>query len=265
MTYWANRFNALLDIWLSIACLSMVADIMMTTFSRQFAVGWYISRLSILLAATAVLFVLLFQTANIYAQLAITAERLRNESLTDALTGLANRRRFDQHFALVLREAMRETRPVALLMLDIDNFKTYNDTYGHQAGDECLRTIASIVQNNVGRARDLAARTGGEELAVIMPESDLMGALAVAERVRAAVEAAAIAQGRGAVHPIVTVSIGVTATLDPRSSSIEGLISAADEALYRAKSTGRNRDRRVERTARSCWACRTPNYGAATR
>jgi diguanylate cyclase (GGDEF)-like protein len=238
--YRAKRFRAVLDIWLAVACLSMLADIVMTLGSRQFAAGWYVSRLSILVAASAVLFMLLFQTANIYAQLAVTAERLRNESLTDVLTGLANRRRFDQHFDDVIREATRSRRPVALLWLDIDNFKSYNDTYGHQAGDECLRSIALIINDNIGRARDLAARIGGEELAVIMPESDVRGALTVAERIRAAIEGAVIPQGRGAVHKVVTVSIGVTATRTPGQVRIDDIIAAADGALYRAKAAGRN-------------------------
>jgi diguanylate cyclase (GGDEF)-like protein len=238
--YRTNRFRVVLDLWLAVACLSMLADIALTLFSHQFAAGWYVSRLSILLGASSVLSVLLFQTANIYGQLAVTAERLRNESLTDPLTGLANRRRFDQHFGEVMRDAARSTRPVALLMLDIDNFKSYNDTYGHLAGDECLRSIALLINDNIGRARDLAARTGGEEMAVIMPEADIRGALTVAERIRAAIEGAVIPQGRGALHNVVTVSIGVTATRDAGSAHIEDIIEAADRALYRAKNSGRN-------------------------
>jgi diguanylate cyclase (GGDEF)-like protein len=240
VAYRSNRFRAVLDLWLAVACLSMIADIVLTLLSRQFTAGWYVSRLSILLGASSVLSVLLFQTANIYAQLAVTAERLRNESLTDPLTGLANRRRFDQHFEAVMRDAARSKRPVGLLMLDIDNFKSYNDTYGHQAGDECLRAIALLINDNIGRARDLAARTGGEEMAVIMPEADIRGALTVAERIRAAVEGAVIPQGRGALHKVVTVSIGVTSTLDPAGARIENIIESADRALYRAKSSGRN-------------------------
>jgi diguanylate cyclase (GGDEF)-like protein len=138
-----------------------------------------------------------------------------------------------------MRDAARSIRPVALPMLDIDNFKAYNDTYGHQAGDECLRSIALLINSNIGRARDLAARTGGEEMAVIMPEADIRGALTVAERIRAAVEGARIPQGRGAPHEVVTVSIGVTATPVPGCARID-IIESADRALYRAKSSGRN-------------------------
>lgn len=235
-----KQFDALLGVWLSVACLSMCVDLTMNVFSRQFAFGWYLSRVSILVAASAVLLVLLFQTATIYEQLAVTAERLRDESLTDPLTGLANRRRFDQVFAQTMRESARSKRPLALLMLDIDNFKVYNDTFGHQAGDECLRQVTQILQRRVGRARDLVARIGGEEIAVIMPEVDLRGALVVAERLRSAVAAAEIPQGDAAVHRIVTLSIGVSATLDPAQTTVAALIAAGDRALYRAKDNGRN-------------------------
>lgn len=241
IAYWMNRFSTLLNLWLSFACLAMIADMTLTRYSRPFATGWYASQVCTVVAATVVLFVLLFQTANIYGQLAATAERLRNESLTDVLTGLVNRRGFDQRFAEVLRECARERRPVSLLMIDVDHFKSYNDTFGHQAGDKCLRVIAMILQHNVGRVRDLVARVGGEEMAVLIPEVDLPGAMIVADRMRAAVQAAAVAPGAGAVHPFVTISIGVIATRDPGATPAGDLIAAADSALYRAKAAGRNR------------------------
>ncbi len=237
----SNRFRTILDLWLAIACLSILSDVLLQRFSHQFAAGWYASRLTILLAASAVLFVLLFQTATIYEQLAETAERLRDESLTDVLTGLANRRSFEDRFAQVLRECARDQRPVALLAIDVDNFKAFNDTFGHQAGDACLRSVAAALQSNVGRARDFVARTGGEEMAVIMPGADARGALVVAERMRAAVQRAAIPAGRGAAHGVVTISVGIAATREPASKSADTLVQLADEALYRAKGEGRNR------------------------
>jgi diguanylate cyclase (GGDEF)-like protein len=185
--------------------------------------------------------VLLFQTAKIYGQLAVTAERLREESLTDALTGLANRRSFEQHFGEVLRECARDLRPVAVLMIDIDQFKLYNDAFGHLSGDACLRTIAQILERNIGRTRDMVARIGGEEMAVVMPNADAAGAAIVAERMRAAVRAAEIAHGNAAAYPVVTISIGVAATRDPARATIEQLVLAADKALYRAKWAGRDR------------------------
>jgi diguanylate cyclase (GGDEF)-like protein len=241
LAYRSNRFRTILDLWLAVACFSILSDVLLQRFSHQFAAGWYASRLTILLAASAVLFVLLFQTATIYEQLAETAERLRNESLTDVLTGLANRRNFEDRFAQALRECARDQRPVALLAIDVDNFKAFNDTFGHLAGDQCLRSVAAALQRNVGRARDLVARTGGEEMAVIMPEADTRGASIVAERMRAAVQREAIPAGNGARHPVVTISVGVAATLDPARASVDALMQLADEALYRAKEEGRNR------------------------
>jgi diguanylate cyclase (GGDEF)-like protein len=241
LAYRTSRFGSVLDVWLAVACLSMFCDVTLQHFARQFTAGWYASRVSILFAASAVLSVLLFQTATIYEQLAVTAERLRNESLTDVLTGLANRRSFEQRFAEMLRACARDRRPLALLMIDVDHFKVYNDSFGHLRGDDCLRAIGAMLLNNAARARDLVARIGGEEMAVIMPDVDLAGALVVAERMRAAVHAASIVQGPGAAHPVVTVSIGVTATSDPAAVSSDDLVSGADRALYRAKATGRNR------------------------
>jgi diguanylate cyclase (GGDEF)-like protein len=236
-----SRFRSVLDLWVGVACLSMFADITLQHFSRQFSAGWYASRVGILIAANAVLWVLLFQTAMIYAQLVVTAERLRNESLTDVLTGLSNRRAFDQRFVEMMRDCAREKRPVALLMIDVDNFKAYNDAFGHQVGDDCLRAIGATLMNNAARARDLVARFGGEELAVIMPGVDLAGAIVVAERMRAAVEGTAMTQGVGATHPVVTISVGVTATRDAARTNVEDLVSNADLALYNAKFAGRNR------------------------
>lgn len=241
LSYAVRRFGSVLDLWLAVATFSFFADVTLQHFSHQFTIGWYASRVSILLAASAVLWVLLFQTATIYGQLMITAERLRNESLTDVLTGLANRRAFDQRFSEVMRDCARSTRPVAMLMIDVDNFKVYNDTFGHQGGDNCLRAIAAMLMNNASRARDLVARVGGEEMAVIMPEVDLAGALVVAERMRASVAAAAIPQGPKALHPVVSISVGVAATRDPARVTVEDLMHSADRALYLAKASGRNR------------------------
>jgi diguanylate cyclase (GGDEF)-like protein len=241
LAYRTGRFRTVLDLWLAVTALSIFADVTLQHFSHQFTIGWYASRISILLAANAVLWVLLFQTATLYGQLIVTAERLRNESLTDVLTGLANRRAFEQRSIEIMRDCARATRPIALLMIDVDHFKVYNDTYGHQAGDDCLRAVGATLLHNASRARDVVARIGGEEMAVIMPEVDLAGALVVAERMRAAIAAAAIPQGPQAAHPMVTISIGATATRDPSRTSVEDLVSAADRALYHAKESGRNR------------------------
>jgi diguanylate cyclase (GGDEF)-like protein len=168
--------------------------------------------------------------------------RLDRLSRRDALTGVANRRHFEQVFEAEWRRALRAHAPLALLMIDIDEFKRYNDVYGHQAGDGCLMRIAAVFDAEVQRAADLVARYGGEEFAVILPGTAARGAVELAERLRAEVEALCIPRHEAAPIAVVTISIGVAcgvAGLD--LSSPELLLSAADHALYGAKNSGRNR------------------------
>lgn len=159
----------------------------------------------------------------------------------DGLTGLANRRQFDQTLRIEFSLARSNQKPMSLLLLDIDHFKQYNDCYGHPAGDECLRRVAALVRACQGRSSDLAARYGGEEIAVILPHTDLNGALLIAENVRRAVEDAQI-ESRLVERGRVTVSIGVAACV-PSSVFPSGdeLLLSADKALYEAKHGGRNR------------------------
>ena len=237
-----NRFRSILDVWLAIAALCMIADVTLALDgAAAFTFGWYVSRLYIVIASSTVLIALLLQTANVYAQLAKTADRLRDESLTDPLTGLANRRSFDSRLVQVLADGARMSRGAAMLMIDVDQFKLFNDTYGHLGGDECLRDLAATARGCVSRTRDMVARYGGEEIAVIMAETDMRGALIVAERIRSAIEGMGVPQAREATYPAVTVSIGATAVDDTAGITPEGFIEQADRALYRAKETGRNR------------------------
>ena len=162
----------------------------------------------------------------------------------DALTGLANRRRFDEILDIEWRRAERENAPVSLLLLDVDRFKLFNDRYGHQGGDACLRAIATAVRGVALRADDLTARYGGEEIAVLLPGLDAASAAIVAERVRQAVEALTIPHDNNSqCGGVVTVSVGC-ATAEPATdhrSDAGGLIATADACLYEAKRTGRNR------------------------
>lgn len=241
VSLYRNAALAILDLWLSVALLAIIADLVLSKVAHgPFAQGWYASRLTVLVAGVSVLVVLLFQTARLYAHMLETADRLRTESLTDKLTGLANRRGFDQRFEQELSNSLRENEPLALMMVDVDNFKVFNDAFGHPAGDECLCIIARTLRNNVSRPRDFVARYGGEEMIVIMPGATLAGATTIAERIRYAVEAYAMPQGVGATHPMVTISVGVSAANldDPRNADM--LILDADRALYRAKNAGRN-------------------------
>lgn len=167
------------------------------------------------------------------------AEKVLSElAATDALTGLANRRTLDQRLRLEWERAQRSGEPLALLMIDVDHFKAFNDRHGHQGGDEALRNVARVIGSNIRRPADLAARYGGEEFAVILPDTDSDGASVIAEHIRSAVEHLPPADGDALS---VTVSIGLS-TWDKRSrGSLEELMLSADRALYDAKHSGRNR------------------------
>lgn len=168
-------------------------------------------------------------------------DRFEKLSLQDGLTGIANRRHYDESLQREWRRAQRNGSPLSLLMIDIDHFKRYNDHYGHLAGDDCLREVAALLAVVAIRAGDLAARPGGEEFAIVLGETATDGALQVAERVRHGVEALAIRHEDSPVAGVVTVSVGV-ATVTPRpNQSADYLVQLADDALYEAKSAGRNR------------------------
>ncbi|AWV20119.1 GGDEF family protein (plasmid) [Roseomonas mucosa] len=162
---------------------------------------------------------------------------------TDGLTGLANRRSFDEWLEREWRRSAREALPLSLLLLDVDRFKPFNDTYGHQKGDECLRAVAEAVNGAARRSGDIVARYGGEELAVILPNTYALGAVSVAERIRAAVAALELAHPASPPYGIVTVSIGAATALPVPDSPIgpAALIAAADGVLYAAQHGGRNR------------------------
>jgi diguanylate cyclase (GGDEF)-like protein len=169
--------------------------------------------------------------ARLYEQ----AERL---ATTDGLTGLFNRRALDEHLSARFAEAVRYQRPLSFVLLDIDHFKKVNDNHGHPAGDAVLRGVAEVLAGQA-RATDRAARYGGEEMALLLPETDLAGALVIAERARAAVERASHDTESGALS--VTASFGVSSVPAAGIGTPAQLLEAADQALYRAKQGGRNR------------------------
>ncbi|WP_152224213.1 diguanylate cyclase [Pseudomonas sp. SCB32] len=158
----------------------------------------------------------------------------------DPLTGLQNRRSFDDHLAAELRRAQRGRNPLGLLLIDIDYFKRFNDTYGHPAGDDCLRNIGQLLADSVRRPGDLTARYGGEELAVILPNTDSAGAQAVAEQILQHLWQCNLTHV-GSPFGRVTASIGIATLAAGSDTSAGALIGAADQALYRAKAAGRNR------------------------
>jgi diguanylate cyclase (GGDEF)-like protein len=159
----------------------------------------------------------------------------------DGLTHIANRRRFDTMLQQEWRRCLREHLPMSLLMLDVDDFKAYNDEYGHQAGDQVLVRIAALCEGEMKRSTDMVARYGGEEFAVVLANTDATGALQVAEAVAAAIRDAGIPHQRATAAPVVTVSIGVATHVPGDKRTPESLVGAADEALYVAKRAGRNR------------------------
>jgi two-component system chemotaxis family response regulator WspR len=173
---------------------------------------------------------------------------LQTLATTDALTGVANRRSFDLTVEKEFRRMTREALPLGLLIIDVDNFKAYNDHYGHPAGDICLRTVAATAATAIRRPGDLLARYGGEEFAVILPGTYTDGAAKVAEDIRQRIEAKGLPH---AASPLgyVTVSIGVACIVPTPNAVLEQLTARADAALYMAKRAGRNRIHHVEPVA----------------
>ena len=162
-------------------------------------------------------------------------------SQTDALTGIANRRRFDEFLAMEWARSQRGATPLGLVMIDVDYFKRYNDTFGHAGGDDCLRSVAGELSRQVRRPSDLAARYGGEEFACVLPGTGLDGLRDVAEEIVNAVRALAMPHPLSEVADTVTVSVGGTSMVASQGENVATLVQAADDLLYAAKAAGRDR------------------------
>jgi len=192
------------------------------------------------------------RTANVLDELAESNEKLRaaNErltryALTDGLTGLANRRVFDQHLASRITTASAERRPLSLLLLDVDHFKLFNDTHGHQAGDECLRLVAAVLRDACEEHDYRPARYGGEEFAIVMPDAEIDEAMAFAHRLRAMAAELSL-RDVTTQRASVTISIGVSSLGEDPAEDAASLLERADLGLYRAKQAGRNAVMTVE-------------------
>ncbi|HAS61731.1 MAG TPA: diguanylate cyclase response regulator [Vibrio sp.] len=182
----------------------------------------------------------LAELEELQQQLEETNEQLLMLSTTDGLTGLFNKRRFEQIFSEEWERASRTQTSLSLIMLDIDHFKLYNDTFGHHLGDDCLRTVAKALRQMELRELDRIARVGGEEFAIVLPDTDQQGAELVAERVRNVINELRIPHNESSGRDIVTASFGVSSIFPTRDLSSRYLAEAADEALYESKSNDRN-------------------------
>ncbi len=183
---------------------------------------------------------------ELYLKLEIANKELELQASLDALTQVANRRKFDQYLAEKWFQMSKEQNPISIIMADIDFFKGYNDTYGHQAGDQCLKQVALAINQTVpmitkANNENLVARYGGEEFAIVLPNITATDAVSIAEKIRSQVKSLHIIHQASSASKIVTLSLGVANTLPQLGGSIEELIAAADQALYQAKSTGRDR------------------------
>ncbi len=184
--------------------------------------------------------------ARVKTQLELKKHRdmLERLSSLDGLTGIPNRRRFNEYINQEWRNAMRESKSLSMVMIDIDYFKAYNDEYGHMVGDECLKQVAQALTSTLKRPRDFIARYGGEEFVVVLPNTDEEGAYLIAEKMRKKIEDIKITHGCSTISNIVTVSLGVASVDFPLElkgdPKPDALINTADKALYMAKNEGRN-------------------------
>jgi diguanylate cyclase (GGDEF)-like protein len=181
------------------------------------------------------------ELSEIRRQLEEKNRLLERLSALDTLTGIANRRRFDAVLRHEWRRALRDGAPLSLVFCDIDEFKRFNDTYGHPAGDQCLVRVAHSMETLLNRPADLAARYGGEEFVALLVDTDLDGARTLAERMRRSIEGLRLEHRASSVAPHLTVSLGVATVVPSRTVAPETLLQRADRALYSAKHRGRNR------------------------
>ncbi|MBF0520240.1 MAG: diguanylate cyclase [Nitrospirae bacterium] len=168
-------------------------------------------------------------------------QTIKDMAYTDGLTGISNRRTFDEHLELEWKRMSREGENLSVILCDVDYFKRYNDTYGHQAGDDCLRQVAKVLSSNCKRPGDIAARYGGEEFVLLLSDTPTDGAFFLAERIRQSIEKLCIPHADSLVNSCITLSLGVACCVPTYDLLPQTLVSSADHALYEAKSTGRNR------------------------
>jgi len=242
-----GRGRTVLDLWLCIALLATTGDVLLSLHATvRYTAGWYAAHGLALVSSASVLSMLLWELQRLYRNLNAAHAKLTEYSIRDGLTGIYNRRFFDEQYDAEIQRASRSGRPLSVLMADVDWFKAFNDTFGHQAGDSCLIAIAQALSHEAARVGGFAARYGGEEFAIVLPNTHRDTATAISERIRGAIAALKIPSppitlpGSARDSGIVTLSVGA-ATQDGPMDDSRTLLSTADQALYMAKHSGRNR------------------------
>jgi len=247
---WTRRPHTAIDLWILVVMCAWLFDIALAAIlnTGRYDLGWYAGRIYGLLAASFLLSVLLIENSTYYARLVRMSARLKTANAAlerlsnhDGLTNLANRRFFDDYLASQIAVSRRHGRVLALVICDVDSFKAYNDHYGHQAGDECLKRVAIALQSCCHRPADMVARYGGEEFALVLPDTNLAGAFRIAEAAKEAVERMGIPHAHSLAAAFVSISGGVSALHRNVGQTAQTLIGDADQALYEAKQLGRNR------------------------
>ncbi|ABC34169.1 sensor domain-containing diguanylate cyclase [Burkholderia thailandensis] len=234
-----GRMRTMLDIWLVVVLLACFADTSLNLLSTaRFSAGWYVARLFGMFTPGILVCVLVWEVTMLYRRLYDAHASLVRTASHDALTMVYNRSYFNEQFERAFDYVRRHNLPIALVMVDVDHFKQYNDTFGHLQGDTCLAAVAAALSGVASRAADFVARYGGEEFAVVLPGTDERGAAAIAEQARQSVERLRIAADTSPGY--VTVSAGYAATSGNPFETPGALVAAADAALYRAKMLGRN-------------------------
>ncbi|MGF6242637.1 MULTISPECIES: sensor domain-containing diguanylate cyclase [Paraburkholderia] len=236
-----TRLRSLLELWLAVALFAGLGDVLVTLVANaRYSMGWYVARLESVLASSTVLGVLIWEISHLYRELHAANARLSEYVSRDGLTGIFNRRYFEERYPAALAEANAERRALSILMVDIDHFKRFNDTLGHLRGDECLVAVAGALQASLRRSADFVARFGGEEFVVVLPDCEREMAARLAENLHAAVARLAVAAPFTEAG-CVSVSIGVATARPDEPIQAAELLAHADAALYRAKEAGRNR------------------------
>lgn len=241
ITVTRGRLRDSLFIWLAVAMLASFYEGFVVIHSgERYSHGWYIARLLSLFTSLTVVIALLMESMALYRKVLQQNFKLEHLATRDELTQLANRRVFEQTLRSEFQRCMRDKVPLSLIMCDVDHFKSYNDNYGHLEGDSCLKLVSNLISNSVHRNIDLAARFGGEEFAILLPETSEEGAAYLAEGMRKRIEQTPVRLKTGELID-VTASFGVASMVPGKHSDPNGLVQAADQALYGAKDKGRNR------------------------